>query len=40
MGNTRTNGVVSQAMLANHAAAVADVTAAQSIAAKADAEAK
>ena len=36
----RANGVVSQAMLANHAAAVADVTAAQSIVAKADAEAK
>ena len=39
-GNKRTSDVVSQAMLANHAAAVADVTAAQSIVAKADAEAK
>ena len=39
-GNKRTSGMVTQAMLANHAASVADVTAAQSIVAKADAEAK
>jgi hypothetical protein len=39
-GNKRTNSGVSQAMLANHAAAVADVSVAQSIVAKADADAK
>ena len=39
-GKKRANGVVSQAVIANHAAAVADVTGAQSIVAKADAEAK
>jgi hypothetical protein len=39
-GKKRTTGVISQAMLANYAAAVADETTAQSIVAKADAEAK